>query len=117
MKKAMKGAFAALPAVVVTAFLGSVNANAAVALLEEPAILKAVPPSYPRAAERRSIEGVVKVSIDVAADGSVAAVNVVEANPAGIFDTSAINAVKRWKFEEGKPTQGVLKTIRFKLEG
>lgn len=117
MKKAIKGACMALPAVVATAFLGSMSASAAVAVAEEPALLKAVPPNYPRAAERRAIEGMVKVSIDVNADGSVAAVNVIESQPAGIFDTSAINAVQRWKFEEGNPAQGVLKIIRFKLEG
>ncbi|NRA28758.1 MAG: energy transducer TonB [Parvularculaceae bacterium] len=93
------------------------TAHAAAVVQAEPAVVKAVPPSYPRAAERRSIEGSVTVSIDVNADGSVAAVNVVSADPAGIFDTAAIKAVQRWKFEKDMPAQGVLKTIRFKVQG
>ncbi|MEM1379207.1 MAG: energy transducer TonB [Pseudomonadota bacterium] len=115
MKRALKAACFAVPAVVATAFLGSFSAHAAT-VAEEPAVVKAVPPAYPRAAERREIEGSVKVSIDVAGDGTVTDVSVVMSDPAGIFDTAAINAVKRWKFESGKPAQGVLKTIRFKLQ-
>ena len=115
MKRAIKNACMVIPAAVVTAFLGTFSAQAAVAVSEEPAVVKAVPPTYPRSAERREIEGMVQVSINVNADGSVGGVTVVQADPAGIFDMAAISAVERWQFESGKPAQGVLKTIRFKI--
>jgi len=117
MKRASKVACSLVLTAVMSAGANLSISHAAVAVVNEPAIVKAVPPSYPRAAERRSIEGSVQVSIDVADDGSVTAVTVMQADPPGIFDTAAIKAVERWKFESGKPSQGVLKTIRFKLEG
>ena len=84
--------------------------------LAEPALLKAVPPDYPRAAERRSIEGYVVVSIDVDADGKVTSVSVVESDNPGIFDSSAVRAVERWKFEAGHAATGITKKLQFKLE-
>ncbi len=102
-----------LPSVVASVLLGSALVTPAAA---EPALVKPVSPEYPRAAERRNIEGHVTVSIQVGADGSVANVSVVESQPAGIFDTSAVNAVQRWRFEPNNPAT-VTKTVRFQLEG
>lgn len=56
-------------------------------------------PDYPRLAERREIEGWVKVKFTVTADGEVENPVVVEGNPAGVFDSSAIRAVARWRYE------------------
>ncbi|MEE4208211.1 MAG: energy transducer TonB [Parvularcula sp.] len=103
-----------LPSLAASVFLGTVIATPAAA---EPALVAPVAPEYPRAAERRNIEGHVKVSIDVAADGSVANVTVLESVPAGIFDTSAVNAVQRWRFEPNNPANGIIKQVRFQLEG
>ncbi|MEM6747247.1 MAG: energy transducer TonB [Pseudomonadota bacterium] len=82
----------------------------------EPALLKAVPPDYPRAAERREIEGYVIVSIDVDAEGKVTAVSVVESDNPGIFDSAAVRAVERWKFEAGQAASGITKKLQFRLE-
>ncbi|MEM7516520.1 MAG: energy transducer TonB, partial [Planctomycetota bacterium] len=107
-----------IPAAVVAAFLGSLGvASASNNTADGPAIVKAVAPEYPRAAERRQIEGVVTVSIDINDTGAVTSVSVVSADPAGIFDTAAIKAVEKWKFETGQASTGILKNIRFKLEG
>lgn len=83
----------------------------------EPKLIDAVSPEYPRAAERRAIEGEVMVSFDVAADGTTTNVSVVSAQPAGIFDSSAVNAVERWRFSAGEATTGIQKRLVFKLEG
>ncbi|MEM7741197.1 MAG: energy transducer TonB [Pseudomonadota bacterium] len=82
----------------------------------EPALLKAVPPDYPRAAERRDIEGYVIVSIDVDAAGKVVAVSVIESDNPGIFDSAAVRAVERWKFESGQAASGIKKKLQFNLE-
>lgn len=114
MMKSKVCARTSIPAALAAAFLGSVGSSFAFA--QEPALVKAFPPEYPRAAERREIEGIVKVEITVDANGKVADVKVVSATPPGIFDTAAVNAVKRWKFESGKPAS-VTKNIAFTMEG
>lgn len=105
---------ASIPAALAAVFLGSVGSS--VAFAQEPSLIRAVPPEYPRAAERREMEGVVQVSIEVDADGNVTGVQVLSATPPGIFDSAATNAVKRWKFEAGKPATGIIKNIQFKME-
>ncbi|GGY42672.1 energy transducer TonB [Parvularcula lutaonensis] len=115
MTKKTWSARASIPAVFAAVFLGSVGSS--VAFAEEPAVIKAVPPEYPRAAERREMEGAVIVSIDVDGSGKVSNVTVLSAEPAGIFDSAAVAAVKRWKFEAGKPTTGIKKKIAFQMQG
>jgi len=56
-------------------------------------------PKYPRAAERRGIEGFVILEYTISADGGVQTPVVVEATPAGVFDQAAIKAVTGWKYE------------------
>jgi TonB family protein len=64
-------------------------------------------PTYPRAALEQGISGKVILIVDVAADGSVAAARVERADPAGVFDASALETVKKWRFtpamKDGKP--------------
>ncbi len=66
-----------------------------------------LPPQYPYRAQRRGIEGWVKVSLLITEQGTVKDVVVVESEPEGIFDHAAIQAVLKWKFkpriQEGKP--------------
>lgn len=90
-------------------------AAAPAALAEVPKLLKQVPPEYPRGAERRGIEGFVTAALTIDASGKVSAVGVVEAEPAGVFDSAVENAVKQWKFEKGKPIEKVQITLEFKL--
>ena len=77
-----------------------------------------VPPQYPYGAARR--EGRVVVQITVAADGTVAALSVLESDPPGVFDEAALDALRRWKFKpktvDGTPVQQVgLQPIEFKM--
>lgn len=83
---------------------------------QDPKLVKAVPPEYPRAAERRQLEGYVLVSFSVDASGKVSSAEVVEADPQGVFDRSAIEAVEQWRFESGTPADGVQKKISYKLQ-
>lgn len=65
-----------------------------------PAVLvKAVQPRYPTQARRRNLEGWVVVSYTVDAEGNVANVSVVDANPRHVFEREATDAVERWKFK------------------
>ncbi len=58
-----------------------------------------VAPDYPRSAERRGIEGSVEVRYDIAADGTVENVEVVDTTHPGIFDRAALRAVESWQYE------------------
>ncbi len=79
-----------------------------------------VPPQYPFRAQRRGIEGWVKVSLLITEKGTVQDVVVVDSEPEGIFDNAAIQAVLKWKFkpriEEGKAVAvRAEQTVNFKL--
>ncbi len=58
-----------------------------------------IEPQYPRDALVRGLEGWVRVEFTILEDGSVADVDVVDADPKGIFERNAIRAVMRWKFK------------------
>ena len=79
-----------------------------------------VAPQYPFRAQRRGIEGWVKVSLLITEQGTVQDVVVVAAEPQGVFDQAAIQAVNKWKFkpriQDGKPVSvRAEQTVNFKL--
>ncbi|MEQ6887678.1 energy transducer TonB [Halomonas sp. CS7] len=73
-----------------------------------------VPPSYPRRAQRRGLEGHVVVEFLIRPDGRVksGSVRVVEARPRRVFDEAATRAVADWRFE----ADGRLRRARQRLE-
>jgi TonB family protein len=56
-------------------------------------------PEYPERALAQRISGSVTVEFLVGTKGETLDVRVVASEPAGIFDRSAVNAVKRWRYE------------------
>ena len=56
-------------------------------------------PQYPRNELLAGVEGWVKVRFTVEADGSVSSPKVVESKPPRVFDSSALRAIKKWKFK------------------
>ncbi len=81
-----------------------------------------VDPTYPTDAARDGIEGWVKLSYTVAANGSVTDIQVLDAQPKRIFDRAARRALGKWKYkpkmEDGKPiSQGNMQVVlEFKLD-
>ena len=57
-----------------------------------------VDPEFPELARTRDIKGYVDVEFTVLSDGSVANVTVVKSQPAGVFDKSAVDAVRQWRY-------------------
>jgi TonB family protein len=57
-----------------------------------------VAPEYPDVAEKLGRKGLVELEFIVRADGSVANVTVVHAEPAGVFDAAAVKAVRQWRY-------------------
>lgn len=82
-----------------------------------------VTPTYPTRAASRGIEGWCQVSFTVTDTGGVRDVIVVDAEPAGIFDTSSIRAAEKFKFQpkvvdgKGVEVPNVQYVFRYQLEG
>ena len=84
------------------------------ALNDERELVEAEAPEFPRAAERRGIEGHVVVRYNVAEDGAVSDVEVVEATPAGVFERAVMRALERWRYAEAtETTEGVERRFDF----
>ena len=66
-----------------------------------------VPPSYPELARRMNINGVVKLEVVVAPNGSVRSSKILGGHP--LLATAASDAIKKWRFESGpEETTGVV---------
>ena len=84
-------------------------------------IVKYTPPEFPRQAQMKALTGWVDVQFLVLSDGSVSDVSVVGADPAGVFETPAMDAVRKWKYQpvmrDGKPiNQRARLRVRFALQ-
>ncbi len=83
------------PAAQKTAFsLGQVDSH--------PRLTGKVNPTYPIQAKRRGIEGKVILRFLVDKKGQVSQVSVEHAQPEGMFEKSAIKAVRQWQFEPAR---------------
>ena len=60
--------------------------------------LRGAPPDYPVTALTQHLAGSVVLEFTVDTDGGTRDIHVVEATPPGVFDQSAINAVKHWHY-------------------
>jgi len=80
-----------------------------------------VQPVYPRRAQSRGLEGYVIVEFTVTKQGTTRDVRVVEAKPSSIFDRSAIQAARKFKYKprvvdgEAIEVPGVQNKITFKM--
>lgn len=81
-----------------------------------------VAPQYPRNALVQGIEGWVLVEFTIGTEGQVKDPRIVKAEPPGIFDTAALDAVKRFRFKPrtigATPVEvsGVQNRIKFRLQ-
>tara|TARA_B100000902_G_C27187165_1_gene851961 strand:+ start:401 stop:781 length:381 start_codon:yes stop_codon:yes gene_type:complete len=86
-----------------------------------PVLLAAAGPIYPEHARLQQIEGFVTLAYDLTVSGNVVNVRVLDSVPAGVFDTSAVNAVRDWRFlpmqhnGQSIPVTNQRSTLTFKL--
>ncbi len=112
-----------LAAIMPNAFAGSehVATKTQLNITSTDSVIKSVNPRYPKKAVRESIEGWVKLAVDVNKQGNVSKVKVVDAQPRRIFEDEAVKSMKQWQFKpkniDGKlvPYQ-VSQTIKFELK-
>lgn len=87
-----------------------------------PVVRMMMQPQYPASAANKGIEGYVDVRFDITRTGSTENIEVIGAQPPAIFNTAAVNAIKRWKYtpptENGEtvPFYGMSKRLVFNLE-
>lgn len=104
-------------------FLGSLQQGDGLSAFDTDVIpVVRVPPVYPRRAKQAKLEGVVTMVVTIRPDGTVADAKVLESDPPRLFDQSALDAMKRWKFRpkivDGTPvSQRARQTIEFSLGG
>lgn len=82
--------------------------------------LRTEPPEYPQSALAHGVSGSVLLSFTVDAKGNTRDVQVLQSTPAGVFDRSAVSAVKRWRYApvmvNGTAVEVPTKTlVRFEL--
>ncbi|MBI2383616.1 MAG: energy transducer TonB [Gammaproteobacteria bacterium] len=80
-----------------------------------------IQPQYPRNALRDNIQGWVDMELIVNPDGSVKSARPVAAQPRGVFEAAAVQAIMKWRFKpkvvDGKPVeQRAIQRLDFKLE-
>jgi len=68
-------------------------------------------PVYPELAKKMHLSGKVKIEVEVNPAGSVISAKMVGGNP--VFETSAINAVRQWKFEVSQSASKGVITVEF----
>ena len=83
---------------------------------------KSVKPIYPTKAEAKQTEGWLELDFTVVESGEVRDIAVHAANPPGVFDFAAINALSQWRYrpvlKDAKPAaQRSRIRIRFTLAG
>jgi TonB family protein len=66
-----------------------------------PKLVRSMPPKYPPGAKRERLEGRVIVRCLITSKGKADKMEVVESDPEGIFDESAMKALKYYSFRPG----------------
>jgi TonB family protein len=74
-------------------------------------VITRVEPTYPPTLERLYIGGVVRLQVDVAANGTVESAQLIGGNP--ILGQAAIAAVKRWKYTPAKTKTRTVERLEF----
>ena len=65
-------------------------------------IISRSPPDYPKRAASRDIEGWVQVRFSIDVKGEPFNVEVLEAEPKGVFDKAAIKSIEKWRFSPAR---------------
>ena len=68
---------------------------------QPPVPIQKINPEFPTVARKLGTAGSVVVKFLVKTDGSVIRASILEANPEGLFDQSALDAIQKWRFTPG----------------
>jgi periplasmic protein TonB len=73
-----------------------------------------VSPNYPANAASRNIEGYVDVIFDITPIGTTTNIRIVGYSPSTVFNSSVLNAVRRWKYRAATDESGARMTLDVK---
>ena len=73
-------------------------------------------PVYPRAAAARRVEGCVVVSFVILPSGQADAYQVLDSQPAGVFDQATLKALNDWTFKVPERSGRYYQTIEYRME-
>jgi len=102
-------AISSLTGAQINADIGLIDANTLMTLSK-------VYPKYPRRAKLQRKEGLVQLQFQIDVNGNVHNPVVVKAEPIGLFETSALKAIKKWRFKpikDSDPSALIDATITF----
>lgn len=74
-------------------------------------VIERAVPTYPDLARRLSLHGIVRIEVSVFSNGNVKSTKVLGGNP--VLAQSAIDAVRKWKFEPGPDESTEVVELRF----
>jgi len=83
-------------------YIISVNSSIGEVSLAVPRYRENTHPVYPLIARMRGYEGIVLLSVEIFANGRVGRLNIKKSSGHTVLDRSALEAVKKWKFEPAK---------------
>jgi TonB family protein len=78
----------------------------------EPVAVRKVPPAYPEEARKARVMGIVVLEAEIAADGKVTDVRVLE-SPSPLLTGAAAEAVRGWEFEPARDPAGKPEAVRY----
>lgn len=90
-------------------------------VVSNPSVSRRTSPSYPRSARRQGVEGTAQIAATVSPSGKVSSLRVVTSSGHRSLDSSALSAVKKWRFKPalnglGQPvTSTITVPITFRL--
>lgn len=78
-------------------------------------VIKHVEPDYPVAAARKNLSGYVSLRLHIDAAGKVVATDILNSFPAGVFDSSAQDAVAQWQYQQASQASLAIVNLSFRL--